>query len=598
MTDTYLTSAQTNRASAVQQQRDLGVIQENPTSDSEDKEDIGKILKDSIADELSKNLLNKEETQAVLEKVYKELIKTAEFKRIEGIEGIKNKLKTNIVQKGVVIRIIDDLITTTYNKVIEIIKQQNIRDGSIDVLIEIIQGQAIKELNDVENIVRQYIKYSTMNEEDKKLIINAGELAKIINPIYISILRKYIGFLKKEKDKTTDEIDISDDDEQNDSPLDKKALIRNIKEEFNKENIEGMQDMDYIRELYEHYKELHVEIITEYVDNQLFIKHRIALRLIRKGLKEEQYKEHINEINLFISSISEDKVDEEKTKIISKINNTISVDKKDAAIKFINEVYKQTKRLNEIYILFLKSFIEQLEDPNQLEKSASQQGNDLDPSKPSNLIVPVLTIESINTEKKKLGEKLKAEYDKQILAIDELVKDKKYYKDYTKRVMPYFEELIIMAFKILNVANASDAIKDIEKYINNKDNAKGLFEKMQTEVNDTYGENSTSKREGFVLITKIQGIIKYFQMFCYDQLILAHSNNTNIQIWNVSGGQLRKPPRKKHTKNTDATAMKPKAKKPTSNNPKVKEPIKTPNAMKPTKTPKQMEPKAKKPTKK
>ena len=187
---------QLNRVSA-QQQRDLGVIQENPTSDSEDKEDIGKILKDSIADELSKNLLNKEETQAVLEKVYKEFINTAEFKRIE---GIKNKLKTNIVQKGVVIRIIDDLITTTYNKVIEIIKQQNIRDGSIDVLIEIIQGQA-KELNDVENIVRQYITSSTMNEEDKKLIKDAGELAKITNSIYISILEKHIGFLDNLKPK-------------------------------------------------------------------------------------------------------------------------------------------------------------------------------------------------------------------------------------------------------------------------------------------------------------------------------------------------------------------------------------------------------------
>ena len=198
-TNKHLTSTQTNRASAVQQQRDLGVIQENPTSDSEDKEEIGKILEYSIVDVQKKIVLNKDETIHALEKVYKELINTAEFKRIE---ENKNILKTNIVQKGAVIGIIDDLITTTYNKVIEIIKQQNTRGFSIDLLIKSIQEQAIKEFNDVEkNIVSLSIKDQNMNKDDRQLIKDAGELAKIINPIYISILEKHIGFLDNLKPK-------------------------------------------------------------------------------------------------------------------------------------------------------------------------------------------------------------------------------------------------------------------------------------------------------------------------------------------------------------------------------------------------------------
>ena len=208
-----------------------------------------------------------------------------------------------------------------------------------------------------------------------------------------------------------------------------------------------------------------------------------------------------------------------------------------------------------------------------------------------------LVINGSNQKKIVVSEKLKERYEKDMLNIDNILREKDTYLDQQnikQRVIVLFQNIIIMAFKILNFKKITEIGKELsilENYTNTSSNL--IFSDMNRQVPLYY---SNHEKENFTIIkttTKInslQVLFNNFQIFCYDKLNILYKNNETDKIWEAEGGQPQKQP----------TAKEPKPKEPTKT-PKAMKLAKEPNAKKPTKTPKPMklakEPNAKKPTK-
>jgi hypothetical protein len=384
--------------------------------------------------------------------------------------------------------------------------------------------------------------------------------------------RQNNGLSIAEKDS---ESNISDDDGMDDG-VERNALLR-IFEDIYKQEVN-----DYITEQYDLYTENDNKIITDYMKEQLFTKYREAKRLITRGLSELEIDSRIDEISNFISTITEEKVDEAKTQIIKKINSE-AMDDKELAIEFINYVYTRIKKLNQMYTITLEKYKEEL-------TNSKQSVND-----PLLSILNTLELDDVGNNKKyRIAKLLKDKYTKSISFIKEYLKESEasytLKQNYMKKVKPLFDKIISVAFLILNnqsIDYVNSMLSKIETY-HTSSYSKKIFLDMKNDVQFYFIDSQAKNYLELIEILKKKFID--FKTEIYNELDILVKNNEEFNIWTGGGRQTRKPPRKE-----------PITKTPKMKDPKQKEPTKTPKQKEPTKTPKQKEPtktpKAKEPTK-
>jgi hypothetical protein len=553
-------------------------------------------------------IYDKETTIQEFEKFEKLLSDTYEYKQI--FQYYKFILREANTDENVVRKIIADILWKTYNDAIDYFKGND--------NIEKIRG-FISYLN-IENIERIHNSYivsinsllmtdDVKKKEMIKYVNDAKTLSLIYNEMLKVILKNHLKFLQQQQTPSShpeqnDELSISDDDGMDDG-VERNALLRIF------EDIYEQEVNDYINGQYKLYTENGNKIITDYMNEQLFTKYKEAKKLITRGLHELEIDSRIDEISNFISTITEENVDEAKTQIMKKINSEAMDDKK-LAIEFINYVYTRIKKLNQIYTTTLEKYKEEL-------TNSKQSVND-----PLLSILNTLTINDIsNNEKNIIANLLKYKYTETILAIETELKkfNSEFFlnQEYMKKVKPLFDNIIDVAFKILNsqsINYVNIMLSRIETFHISNTPIK-IFSDMERDVLSNFTDSHAEKY--LELIRLLNNKFIDFKTGIYNELdILVKKNEKNeINIWAGGGRQTRKPPRKepitktpkmKDPKQKEPTKT-PKAKKPAktlnakepTKTPKAKEPTKTPKQKEPTKTPKQKEPtktpKAKEPTK-
>ena len=534
-------------------------------------------------------IYNKETTIQEIAKVYNILIGTDEYYKIS---SYYNKLNGKIDSEGYVKNEIYQLLLYIYKKVVAILND----DDDIDKIPLLILEISSKK---VETIIEKINSFN-IDEVEKGLMIkhinDAYKLSLIYDNKFKDILEKHLKFLQEQQTPSShpeqnDELSISDDDGMDDG-IERNALLRIF------EDIYEQEVNDYITGQYKLYTENGNKIITDYMNEQLFTKYKEAKKLITRGLPELEIDSRIDEISNFISTITEENVDEAKTQIMKKINSE-AMDDNEIAIAFINHVYTRIQKLNQIYTTTLEKYKEELTNSKQsvndpLSVSPTYKEKLLPLTfKGDNLlsILDKLKLNDVsNNEKVKIAKSLKDRYTNKISIIEQYLKtfDSQYFlkQNYMEKVKPFFDKIISVAFKILNNNSINYANKEIPKIVTYHTSSYPLeiFIDMEKNADDYFIDSQAGIY--LKIIERLKKELIDFEAEIYNDLDILVKNNEQqkLNIWTGGGRQTRKPPRKE-----------PITKTPKMKDPKQKEPTKTLNAKEPTKTPKQKEPKAKDP---
>jgi hypothetical protein len=545
----------------------------NPFDTQDSKEDIGdeawvrkpegadnstieKIIK--IFDNYSYNGYNEfRQKYNRLDKNMKDLIDNTFFVITqEEMKGLTNE--TNL-DYNAIDRKIEKLETFDLDKKLKLVNNQ--LDKNITSFLYIL-GKTIK--NECLKILREHSALLKSKEQERLSNISVKQQLTQ-NPD--DPPRQNNGLSIAEKDSDTN---ISDDDGMDDG-IERNALLRIFEDIYEKEV------NDYITDQYKLYTKNYNKIITDYMNEQLFTKYKEAKKLITRGLPELEIDSRIDEISNFISTITEEKVDEAKTQIMKKINNE-AMDDKEIAIAFINHVYTRIQNLNQIYTITLEKYKEEL-------TNSKQSVND-----PLLSILDKLKInDDHNNQKNIIAKLLKDKYTETILAIETDLKtfnsDFLLKKEYMKKVKLLFDNIIDVAFEILN----SQSIKHVNKMLSKietfhiSNTPIKIFFDMEKDVLSNFTDSQATKYLELIKILKKKFIDFKTEIYNELDILVKKNEKKELNIWTGGGRQTRKPPRKEPI--TKTPKMKdPKQKEPTKT-PKAKEPItKTPKAKEPTKT--------------
>jgi hypothetical protein len=524
------------------------------------------------------------------------LTNTPQYKRI--VSYYDSLSKENINENDVR-TIIANIFWKTYDNVIKYFEGEH----NIDKIHPFILDLSIKNVeknhkSNIDTIKSLSAIDDTKKDEMIQYVTDAKNLSLTYNEMYKKILEKYLGYLVSNS--------ISDEESGEDDNLveeAKKTLMMLIND-----NTKKATD-DSIYKKYEKIKD-DLDEKDEFENYIKIVLKDLLFQKINDILDLLDSRDHTKEkIEDFLLRVEDDiirKEIEEYKQTINQKFSTINAREKNSKMELIVNAKNELIRLFSIFRPEIKNYIQLLDSQTEPDDTNGSQDPPTlfgihdalnSPPNSSSIFPPLkgadssfsskLVINGSNKTKIAVSEKLKERYEKDMLEINNILREKDTYLDQQKikeRVIVLFKNIIIMAFKILNFKKINEIGKDLsilENYITTSSNL--IFSNMNIHVRQHYSNFETEHYTIIKTTNKInllQVLFNNFQFFCYDKLNMQYRNNETDKIWEAEGGQPQKQP----------TAKEPKPKEP-----KPKEPTKTPKAKEPsakvpTKTPKPKEP--------